>query len=105
MCGMRRISAVLVGWAVLQALCWMTADVALAGDERSDNHSGEWRNFGGSKSFDRYSPLSQINRDTVGRLGVAWTRPGVDTSLTQQFPDINPSYYLHGTPIMIDGVL
>jgi glucose dehydrogenase/mono/diheme cytochrome c family protein len=103
--GMRRIRAVLIGWAVLQAFFCMAAEVALAGDDPAGEHSGEWRNFGGSKSFDRYSPLSQINRDTVGRLGVAWTRPGVDASLTRKFPDINPSNYMHGTPIMIDGVL
>jgi quinoprotein glucose dehydrogenase len=102
---MRRISVAVVGCAVLQALFCMAADVALAGDDHADHHSGEWRNFGGSKFFDRYSPLSQIDRETVGRLGVAWTRPGVDASLMRQFPDINPSNYMHGTPIMIDGVL
>jgi glucose dehydrogenase len=100
--GMRRISAALVGCAALQAMFCMAADPAFAGDK----DSGEWRYFGGSKHLDRYSPLSQINRDNVSRLGVAWTRPGMDAALTRQFPDlISPSYYLRGTPIMIDGVL
>jgi glucose dehydrogenase/mono/diheme cytochrome c family protein len=96
----RRISAALIGCAALQAIFSIAADVALAGD-----NSGEWRYFGGSKHFDRYSPLRQINRDNVSRLGVAWTRPGMDAALTQQFPDLSPSNYLHGTPIMIGGVL
>ena len=39
------------------------------------------------------------------QLQVLWTRPGLDASLTQQFPDLVPSTYLRGTPIMIDGVL
>jgi glucose dehydrogenase/mono/diheme cytochrome c family protein len=100
----RRISAALVSCVALQAICWV-ADAAPA--SAGDKASGEWRYFGGSKHFDRYSSLSQINRDTVGRLGVAWTRPGVDAALTRQFPDLaaGPSYYLRGTPIMIDGVL
>jgi glucose dehydrogenase/mono/diheme cytochrome c family protein len=100
--GVRRISAALIGCVALQAIaCIAAADPASAGDK----DAGEWRYFGGSKHLDRYSPLSQINRDNVKRLGVAWTRPGVDASLTQQFPDLSPSNYLRGTPIMIGGVL
>jgi len=100
---MRRIIAALVSCVALQGVCCIAAaDPASAGDKPS----GEWRNFGGSKHFDRYSPLSQINRDNVKRLGIAWTRPGMDASITRQFPDlISPSYYLRGTPIMIEGVL
>jgi glucose dehydrogenase len=67
--------------------------------------TGEWPYFGGSTHMDRYSPLAQIDRRNVDRLQVLWTRPGLDASLTQQFPDLNPSTYLRGTPIMIDGVL
>jgi glucose dehydrogenase len=55
--------------------------------------------------MDRYSPLAQIDRKNVGRLKVLWTRPGLDSSITQQFPDLTPATYLRGTPIMIDGVL
>jgi glucose dehydrogenase len=65
----------------------------------------EWSYFGGSKRMDRYSPLVQINRSNVDRLQIVWTRPGLDSSITQQFPDLVPSTYLRGTPIMVDGVL
>src|SRR5258708_34184425 len=64
-----------------------------------------WTYFAGSKRIDRYSPLSQINRDTVSHLQVLWTRPGVDSSLTHEFPDLSPSNYLPGTPIFVDGIL
>src|SRR5579862_6781856 len=67
--------------------------------------TGGWSYFGGSKHMDRYSPLAQINAGNVSRLQVLWTRPGLDASLKQQFPDLVPSNYLRGTPIMIDGVL
>ena len=65
----------------------------------------EWHYFGGSKHMDRYSPLAQINRSNVQQLRILWTRPGLDASLTQQFPDLTPSTNLRGTPIMVDGVL
>lgn len=73
-------------------------------------HAGEdggasWRYFGGSKHFDRYSALSQIDAGNVSRLRAVWTRPGTDASVLQRFPDLVPSSYLRGTPILIDGVL
>ncbi|KRB39949.1 MAG: PQQ-binding-like beta-propeller repeat protein [Pseudomonadota bacterium] len=64
-----------------------------------------WPYFGGSHKFERYSPLSQINAKTIGQVTTLWTRPSVDKSLRDQFPDLAPSSYLRGTPIMIDGVL
>lgn len=68
-------------------------------------NDAQWSYFGGSKRFDRYSALSQIDRSTVSRLHTLWTRPGLDASLTDQFPDLVPSNYMRGTPIMIGGVL
>ena len=32
----------------------------------------EWPFYGGDQGGTKYSPLEQINRDTVGRLEVAW---------------------------------
>ncbi|HEY7353569.1 MAG TPA: PQQ-binding-like beta-propeller repeat protein [Terriglobales bacterium] len=65
---------------------------------------GEWAYYGGDKSFNRYSPLAQISRDNVKNLQIVWRRPGVDPSLKQKFPDLNPSHYYNATPIMVDGV-
>src|SRR5882757_6872697 len=95
--------AVAVAAAGAVSLLLMSSAIA-AGFARADV-AGEWRYFGGSKRFDRYSPLTQINRDTVGHLQVLWTRPAVDSLLTQEFPDLSPSNYLRGTPIMVEGVL
>jgi glucose dehydrogenase len=64
----------------------------------------EWTAVGGSKAFDRYSPLGQINKSNVGQLKVLWERPSVDASLKAQFPDLQPSNYNRGTPIVIGGV-
>jgi len=65
----------------------------------------QWSYFGGSHKFDRYSPLTKIDASNVGKLEVLWTRDAVDQSLRDAFPDVQPSEYLRGTPIMVDGVL
>src|SRR5689334_7728021 len=60
--------------------------------------SGEtdWRLTGGDPTNDRYSPLSQINRDNVRQLQVAWVYNGGDTSGVKQ---------IQATPIVVHGVL
>src|SRR5262249_15761797 len=67
--------------------------------------SVEWRQYGGSQGFDRYSPLNLINGRNVKDLKILWTRPALDASLTQQFPDLTASAYFRSTPIMVEGVL
>ena len=84
-------------------LAWALAAAATAASSAPDIR--EWRYFGASKRFDRYSALAQIDRTTVSRLQAIWTRPGLDATLTQQFPDLLPSSYMRGTPIMVEGVL
>src|SRR5580698_10292537 len=69
------------------------------------NSAGEWLTYGGDKGFSRYSPLDQINRDNVSKLGIVWGRPAVDPQIKDKFPDLSPSNYFRGTPIMVNGVL
>ena len=66
---------------------------------------GQWPVYGGNLAFQRYSPLAQITKSNLADLEIAWTKRSVDDSLTQKFPDLNPSPYNKGTPIMIGGVL
>jgi len=88
-------------------LCSASPSVSLGADAVHQPASGtvEWRYFGGSKRMDRYSPLAQIKPGNLDQLQVLWTRSGLDSSITQQFPDVSPYPYLRGTPIMVDGVL
>ncbi len=67
--------------------------------------SGDWPSYGGDKGFTRYSPLAQINRDNVKNLRVIWRRPAVDPLILDKFPDLSPSNYFRGTPIIINGML
>ena len=98
---MRRFERIRTG-SVCLGLVVATAVVIRSQDRAPSN---EWRYFGGSKAFTRYSPLAQINRANVGDLRIAWRRPAVSDQLTQAFPDLRPSNYLRSTPIVIDGVL
>ena len=76
-----------------------------AGYAQKKPASSEWSSYGGDKGFTRYSPLDQINRDNVKNLQVVWHRPRVDLELKDKFPDLTPSNYFRGTPIIVDGVL
>lgn len=69
------------------------------------SRASEWTYFGGSKKFDRYSPLGLINKTNVNKLKMVWERPAIDSSITSEFPDIVASPYLRATPIMVNGVL
>ena len=53
----------------------------------------EWLTYGFTYDEQRYSPLSQIDVDTVSDLGVAWTY------------DLKTSRGVEATPIVIDGVM
>lgn len=53
----------------------------------------EWPSFGRDYSNQRFSPLKQINRDNVGRLGLAWH---YDSGVTASF---------QATPIVVGGVM
>ncbi len=55
--------------------------------------NAEWLSYGRSYSEQRYSPLDQINTESVGELGLAWFHE-FDTDRGQE-----------ATPIVVDGVL
>jgi quinoprotein glucose dehydrogenase len=76
--------------------------LVLAQDE---TRSGEWRSSGGDSTYKRYSALSQINRDNVKNVRIAWRHPALDPKLKEQFPNLRTSNYLLSTPTMIGGVL
>ena len=67
--------------------------------------SAEWTYYGGQNSFNRYSPHTQIDAETVGSLEILWRRPGIDAQLAEEFPELAFNNYLRGTPILVDGTL
>ena len=83
----------------------LALSLALSGLGIHAQDGSDWAYVGGSPAFTRYSPLTQINRQTIDQLRIVWRRPMVDTLLTRAFPDLRPSNYLRSTPILVDGVL
>ena len=59
----------------------------------ADADPAQWMTVGRTYSEQRYSPLSAINAETVGRLGLAWSAE-LDTDRGQE-----------ATPLIVDGVL
>jgi len=55
--------------------------------------SEEWLTYGGTYDEQRHSTLNQINAETVGDLGVAWTY------------DLATNRGVESTPIVVDGVM
>jgi quinohemoprotein ethanol dehydrogenase len=53
----------------------------------------EWLTYGGTYDEQRYSTLTGVNTDNVGRLGVAWTH------------DLATNRGVEATPIVVDGVM
>jgi quinoprotein glucose dehydrogenase len=62
-----------------------------------------WANYGHDPGGTRYSPATQINRDNVGQLKVAWTyRTG---ALDQVDNDLKEHAAFEATPILVEGKL
>jgi quinoprotein glucose dehydrogenase len=69
---------------------------------RSDGAgSGEWPSYGNDAGGTRYSPLSQIDRENVSRLRVAWTYRTEEVGGTSPWSHTA----FEATPLMVDGTL
>ncbi|MEQ8263932.1 PQQ-binding-like beta-propeller repeat protein [Pseudohaliea sp.] len=86
------VSGLLVGGVVAQA-------------EQAAGNPGEWRGFGNDPGHTKYTPLDQINHDTVSQVEILWNRESVSPALVEEEPDINPIANFRATPIMVDDVL
>ena len=66
--------------------------------------SGEWTHYGGNAASHKYSPLDQINKDTIGKLTVAWRWTSPDNAVVEANPTARPGGYAD-TPLMVKGVV
>jgi quinoprotein glucose dehydrogenase len=71
--------------------------------QRSAN-KGEWRFYGGDSGSAKYSPLTEINRDNVKNLKVAWTWDSPDLKLQEQNRMLR-AFAHEATPLMIGSTL
>src|SRR5579862_1092248 len=69
-------------------------EVAPARDTNTlDSAGAEWRSYGGDAAQNRFSSLSAINRQTIGRLGLGWAL------------ELPNETNLVATPLAVDGLL
>ena len=86
-------------WRVYLALLIPALVLPLTGRAQKGSPNGEWRAYGAEEGSTRYSPLDQINRDTVKTLQVAWSWK------FDNFGTIQETNTSETTPIMVNGVL
>ncbi|MEN0074914.1 MAG: PQQ-dependent dehydrogenase, methanol/ethanol family [Paracraurococcus sp.] len=85
-----------LGLAVIPAAAQQSAPAARLDDARLRNAAADpanWPTIGGTYDEQRYSPLDQINTDTIKDLKLAW------------YGDFDTSRGQEATPLVIDGVL
>ena len=67
---------------------------------------GEWRAWAADKASTRYSPLDQINRETVKDLKIAWRQSANPDGLKQVIPNLRPApTNYQNTPLMAGGLV
>ena len=59
---------------------------------------GEWPTYGGTLHNARYSPLDQVNRDTVTRLKIAWRWLSPDQDILRSETTVHP--FMKGTIVV-----
>ncbi len=65
---------------------------------------GEWRAYGADKATTKYSPLDQINRDTVHDLEVVWRQSTIPDAVRQGNTIAAPGGS-QNTPLMVGGLV
>src|SRR6478609_8335010 len=84
-----------MGFCVIATLCAAHALAASVVDNAALNDEADGRNwpaYGRTFSETHFSPLTEINRETVSRLNLAWT---LDLDVTNNL----------STPLAVDGVI
>src|SRR3974390_3334793 len=82
-------------WLILGGLSACSRSVAID-DGRlkgADQDGANWLQYGATYDDHRYSPLIQINEQTVGKLGLVWSR------------ELNTTRGLEATPLVENGVI
>ena len=86
------------GWGIFLLGSVMIAACAASAGAQHGALGGEWRAYSADGGSTRYSPLDQINRDTIDDLDIAWIWRS-DSLMP------NAAAASQTTPLMVDGVL
>jgi glucose dehydrogenase len=92
--------------AALSLVCGLTISFAgwtlVGGAADADR---DWPAYAGDKGSTKYSPLDQINKNTIKNLRIAWTRSGLPEELRASFPDAQAAANYQHTPLVVGGVM
>ncbi len=91
-----RLAATTVGVLALSACTSSAPEPARSDTQRiiaADTEPGSWLTHGRTYGEQRFSPLTRISTDTVGRLGLAWTY------------EMRTNRGMSATPLVVDGVM
>jgi quinoprotein glucose dehydrogenase len=94
---MRKVALSVPFILIALAVCTLTGGAADA--------DRDWPAYAGDKGSTKYSPLEQINKDTIKNLRVAWTRSGLPEELRPTFPDAQAAANYQHTPLVVGGVM
>jgi quinoprotein glucose dehydrogenase len=67
--------------------------------------SRDWPAYSGDKRSTKYSPLDQINKDTIKNVHIVWRQAGVPAELQTAFPNAQGPTNWQNTPLMVGGLL
>ena len=95
---MRKAALSSLSILIVLLAAWTVVGGAADGDR-------DWPAYGGDKGGTKYSPLDQINKDTVKNLQIAWRRSGLPEELRATFPDAQAQANFQHTPLVIDGMM
>ena len=65
----------------------------------------EWRAWGADKASTKYSPLDQINKDTITNLRVVWRQSATPAEISKRAAVRSPSRNYQNTPLMAGGLM
>jgi len=95
---------------VKRSLCWFGVIAGIAGAAWTASgqagKSVDWPAYSGDKGSTKYSAVDQIDKETVGKLQIAWRQSGVPAELKAIWgANATASTNWQHTPIMVDGLL
>lgn len=84
--------------------CFVSLLVASSAFAQQGPPPGEWPSYGADKGSTSYSPLDQINPDTIGDLAIAWRWSSPDNAVQRENSRARQQWF-ESTPLMVNGVL
>ena len=98
-----RLFAAFLSWAGLLPLGLTLSPAGLAQNAKPNaSDDAGWAHYGNDGGGMRYSPLTQVNRENVAQLKIAWT---YRTGALEQLGDLKHNATFEATPILVDGRL